>query len=137
MTETVVHAPPKFEDHIGIIHMQAKFGLKWAHGAGVRMDYDDMFQEASLAFLAAAKGYDPETGLKFSTYFTKVAFSQFRQTIGVMTGVKNLNTTQRGNHRAQGRKQAPRCCSPAAADGHELRSAADAVLRGQRQRRRG
>lgn len=86
----------KFEDHIGLVHMQAMFGYKWATGAGANMDYDDMYQEASLAFMAAANGYDPDTGLKFSAYYTKVAFSHFRQSIGVMTGVKNLNLTQRG-----------------------------------------
>lgn len=86
----------KFEDHIGLVHMQAKFGFKWAAGAGLSsMSYDDMYQEAALACLLAIEGYDPDTGLKFSAYYTKVAFSQFRKTIGQMTGVKNLNATQK------------------------------------------
>lgn len=84
-----------FEENIGLVHTQAKFGFKWAQGAGLAMDYEDMFQEASEAFLLAAAGYRPESGLKFSTYYTKAAFSQFRKTIGVMTGVKNLNPDQR------------------------------------------
>jgi len=87
--------PIRFEDHKGIVHMQAKFGLRWAHGVGLAMDYDDMFQEASVAFVQAAAGFDPDKGIKFSAYFTMAAFSQFRKTIGVMSGVKNLNRHQR------------------------------------------
>jgi len=84
-----------FKDNIGLVHTQAKFGYKWAQGAGLSLDYEDMFQEASLAFVLAVEGYDPDSGLKFSTYYTKAAFSQFRKAIGVMSGVKNLNDTQR------------------------------------------
>ena len=85
----------RFQDNVGLVHLQAKRGFKWAQGAGLSLDYDDMFQEASLAFVVAAEGFDPEAGLKFSTYFTKVAFSEFRKSIGLMSGVKNLNPTQR------------------------------------------
>ena len=84
-----------FKDNVGLVHNQAKQGFKWAQGAGLALDYDDMFQEASLAFVLAAETYDPESGFKFSAYYTKAAFSQFRKTIGVMSGVKNLNTLQR------------------------------------------
>lgn len=84
----------RFEDHIGLVHMQAKFGFKWAQGAGLSMSYEDLYQEASLAFLLAAEGYDGEKS-KFSTYYTKVCFSVFRKAIGQMTGVKNLSGWQR------------------------------------------
>lgn len=84
-----------FKENVGLVHLQAKFGYKWAQGAGLSLDYEDMFQEASVAFVLAAEGYDPDSGLKFSTYYTKAAFSQFRKTIGVMSGVKNLNPDQR------------------------------------------
>ena len=33
-------------------------------------EYDDLFQVASLACVAALKGFDPERGLKFTTYVT-------------------------------------------------------------------
>ena len=86
----------RFEDNIGLVHMQAKFGYRWAQAAGGQtLDYEDLFQEASIAFLLAAQGYDPDTGLKFSAYYTKVAFSQFRRAISVATGVKNLREEQR------------------------------------------
>lgn len=87
--------PIRFEDNIGLVHLQAKQGFKWAQGSGLSLDYEDMFQEASEAFVIAANGFDPDAGVKFSAYYTKVCFSHFRRTIGVMTGVKNLNEGQR------------------------------------------
>lgn len=85
----------RFEDNIGLIHLQAKQGYRWAQGAGSGLDYNDMFQVASAAFCIAAAGFNPDTGHKFSTYYTTVAFSEFRKEIGIMTGVKNLNEGQR------------------------------------------
>jgi hypothetical protein len=88
-------AMPRFEDHVGLVHLQAKQGFKWAHGAGSGLDYEDMFQVASAAFCIAAEGFNPDAGHKFSTYYSQVAFTEFRKEIGVMTGVKNLNEGQR------------------------------------------
>lgn len=85
----------RFEDHVGLVHQQAKFGFRWADGAGCGLSYEDMFQIASMAFLIAAEKYDPATGFKFSAYYTQAAFSEFRREIGIMTGVKNLNADQR------------------------------------------
>jgi|GEM_PF-2943809 len=108
-----------FAEHVGLVHLQAKQGFRWAHGAGLAMDYEDMFQEAALAFMLAAEGFDPNAGVKFSAYYTQVAFSQFRKTIGVMTGVKNLNPTQRkeiadrkaenARRRAAAERELPEC----------------------------
>lgn len=100
-----------FKDNVGLVHMQAKRGFKWAQGAGLSLDYDDMFQEASLAFVVAANGFDPDTGLKFSTYFTKVAFSEFRKSIGLMSGVKNLNPGQRTEIAARNEENARRAAA--------------------------
>ena len=33
-------------------------------------DYEDLYQVASMALVAALRGFDPERGLKFSTYVT-------------------------------------------------------------------
>lgn len=112
---TVTAAPQRFEDHIGLIHLQAKFGLRWAGGAGVQMEYDDMYQEASLAFIAASAGFNPDAGVKFSAYYTKVAFSQFRKTIGAMTGLKKLNDTQRAEiaeRRAENKRRGAAALAP-------------------------
>lgn len=47
--------------------------LSWASyrrfsGSRVPVDYDDVLQEASMAFVKASKGFDPERGFKFITY---------------------------------------------------------------------
>lgn len=86
----------KFEDNVGLVHLQAKIGHRMCAASGMNIDYQDVFQEASLAFLLAAEGFDPDHGVTFSAYYTKAAFSAFRKFIGVMTGVKNLNEDQRG-----------------------------------------
>lgn len=93
--KSVVTAAIRFEDHIGLVRLQARQGYKWACGAGLLLSFDDMYQEASVAFLLAAKGFDPDKGVKFSAYYTMAAFSQFRKLIGIMSGVKNLNPAQR------------------------------------------
>lgn len=85
----------KFEDNIGLVHLQAKVGHRMCAAAGLDVDYDDVFQEASLAFVLAARGFNPDLDIKFSAYFTKAAFSAFRKMIGLQTGVKNLNEGQR------------------------------------------
>jgi hypothetical protein len=92
---TIPYTPPRFEEHLGLVHLQAKAGHKMAMTNGANLEYSDCFQEASIAFLMAANGYDPECGYKFSAYYTKVAFTQFRKAIGQLTGVKNLSVKQR------------------------------------------
>jgi len=84
-----------FQENVGLVHLQAKKAFKWASGANTGMTYEDCFQEASLAFVLAAQGYDPDAGVKFSAYYTQVAFSQFHKAIGRMTGVKRLSPDMR------------------------------------------
>lgn len=85
----------KIEENIGLVHLMAKRGYKWADGAGSGLSYEDMFQVASLAFWTASQGFNPENGNGFSAYYSMVAYSEFRKEIGIMTGVKNLNPAQR------------------------------------------
>lgn len=85
----------KYEDNIGLVHFQAKRGFAWAMKTGTLLDYEDMFQEASMAFIAAADGYNPDCGVKFSAYYTRVAFSYFQKAVGIMTGVKSLSDKKR------------------------------------------
>lgn len=104
-----------FKDNLGLIHFQAKRGFKWASGAGLTLDYEDLFQEASLAFVVASRGFDPEHGGKFSTYYTMVAFSHFRNITGLMSGVKNLNETQRqeiADRHAENQRRAQAALAP-------------------------
>ncbi|MEJ7805262.1 MAG: hypothetical protein WKG03_05000, partial [Telluria sp.] len=85
----------RFQDNVGLIHLQAKKGFKWADGAHSNLTYEDMYQVASIAFCIAAEGFNPDLGHKFSTYYSMVAFSEFRKEIGIMTGVKKLDQAQR------------------------------------------
>jgi hypothetical protein len=79
-----------FKENIGLVHFHAKRGFARAQQAGVPLSYDDMFQEASMAFVMAARGFDPEAGVKFSAYYTRAAHSHFSKAIGRFTGVKRL-----------------------------------------------
>ncbi|MFK3741019.1 sigma factor [Massilia sp. TN1-12] len=79
-----------FKENIGLVHFHAKRGFARAQQAGVPLSYDDMFQEASLAFVMATRGFDPEAGVKFSAYYTRAAHSHFSKAIGKFTGVKRL-----------------------------------------------
>ncbi|MDR9847126.1 sigma factor [Herbaspirillum huttiense] len=85
----------EFKDNVGLVHFQAKRGFAWAQKAGTGLDYEDMFQEASIAFLAAADGYKEESGVKFSAYYTMVARSYFQKAVGRMTGVKTMNEKEK------------------------------------------
>lgn len=101
----------EFKDNTGLVHLQAQFGYKWAMMNGCVLDYDDVFQIASIAFLTAVEGFDRNAGITFSAYYTKVAFSQFRREIGVLSGVKNLNPTQRAEIAARKEENARRAAS--------------------------
>lgn len=84
-----------FEQNIGLIHKVSKKGYGWAQSLRLPLDYDDIFQEASLVFVKACEGFDVNAGLQFSTYFTTAAMNQFGRTIGVMTGCKHMNKRER------------------------------------------
>ena len=90
----------EFKDNIGLVHLVTRKCYGWAQALGVPMDYEDVFQEASMAFVTAARSYDPTVGTKFSAYFSRAAFNQVRKAIGQMTGVKQLDEAQRENLRA-------------------------------------
>lgn len=85
----------KYEDNIGLVHLQAKFGYNWAMRMRTPFEYDDMFQEASLAFLTAVEGFDPDAGVKFSAYYTRVAFSFFKRAINGHASLKSLSSQER------------------------------------------
>ena len=115
----------RFQDHIGLVHLHAKKGYKWAEGAGCGLDYDDLFQTASVAFCIAVDGFKPEMGLRFSTYYSTVVFSEFRREIGIMTGVKNLNPAQRSDIEArneQNRQRAESGLAPLPACNYGIRA---------------
>lgn len=105
---TVMSPAITFQENVGLVHLQAKKAFKWASGASTGMTYEDCFQEASLAFVLAAQGFNPDAGVKFSAYYTQVAFSQFHKAIGRMTGVKRLNDDMRAEITARKEENARR-----------------------------
>lgn len=85
-----------FKENVGLVHMQAMQGLKMAANASCHLyEYQDFFQEASLAFLLAEEKFDETRGFRFSTYFTMVAQNQFKKMIGQATGVKSVNEKEK------------------------------------------
>lgn len=62
---------------------------------GAPMDFDDLMQEASIAFIKARKGFDPTLGVKFSTYLWRAVSNNLRRTAGKrldqMRGVVSLD----------------------------------------------
>lgn len=86
---------PDYKSNIGLIHLITRKCMGWVMALGVKLDYDDVFQEVSLAFVTAARLYDPSTGIKFSAYLTRAAYNQIRKTVGTMTGAKRLNEKEK------------------------------------------
>jgi hypothetical protein len=80
-----------FQSNIGLVHFHTKRGFAMAQAAGVPLTYEDMFQEASLAFVLTTHAYKPELGYAFSAYFTRACYTQFGKAIARFTGVKRLN----------------------------------------------
>jgi RNA polymerase sigma factor (sigma-70 family) len=106
-----------YEANLGLVHFHAKRGFAWAQAAGVSLTYEDMFQEASLAFVNAARGFNPDAGVQFSAYFSRAAHTQFVKAVGRFTGVKRLNDdmkaeiaereAENARRRAQAQKELP------------------------------
>lgn len=86
---------PDYKENIGLIHLITRKCLGWVMALGVQLDYEDVFQEVSLAFVTASRQYDPSTGIKFSAYLTRAAYNQIRKTVGVLTGAKRLNDKEK------------------------------------------
>lgn len=84
-----------YSENIGLIHLIAKKLYGWVTALNLPLDYDDVFQEVSLAFVAAAQGYDESLGIKFSAYLNQAARNQVRKTVGALTGLKRLNDREK------------------------------------------
>lgn len=97
-----------YSDNIGLIHLITKKLFGWTQSLNLPMEYDDVFQEVSLAFVTAAAGYDDSLGIKFSAYLNRAAHNQIRKTVGVMTGLKRLNDGEKEElARMKEQKQTP------------------------------
>jgi len=59
-------------DNMGLVHACAK------RFSGKGIDYDDLFQAGCVGLIKAADGFQPERGLKFSTYAVPLILGEIR-----------------------------------------------------------
>lgn len=57
-----------FEDHQGLLHNFTKQSFGILGEFKIPIDYEDVFQEACIAYTKARDGYKPELGFTFSAY---------------------------------------------------------------------
>lgn len=81
---------PLAEENIGLVHLCAnRF-----RGRGI--EYDDLYSAGCLGLLKAVKAFDPERGVKFSTYAVPVILGEIKRlfrdggSIRVSRGLKEL-----------------------------------------------
>lgn len=67
------------EDHFGLIHKFAKGGFARLSGAGVDIDYEDIFQEMCVIAVKAKTTFNPEFGNGFSAYLGRIMINNFNQ----------------------------------------------------------
>lgn len=59
-------------DNLGLVHSCCK------RFVGKGIEYDDLFQAGCIGLVKAQKGFDPERGIKFSTYAVPVILGEVR-----------------------------------------------------------
>lgn len=67
----------KFEDYKKLVHSLAWKAQRNMHNHGVRVDYDDLYQEFAVSFVLARNAFDSTKGIKFSTYYVNAAWRNF------------------------------------------------------------
>tara|TARA_R110000851_G_C13102760_1_gene569368 strand:- start:104522 stop:105169 length:648 start_codon:yes stop_codon:yes gene_type:complete len=65
----------KYEDHMGAVIDITRRAYKRACAANMPVEFEELKQEVSLAWVKANATFDPSLGNKFSTYFYRVAYS--------------------------------------------------------------
>lgn len=64
-----------FEKNKGLVHDVSNRGYRRVVSLNVGLEYEDVFQEMSMAFLKAYEGFDESKGYKFTTYYYMAAFN--------------------------------------------------------------
>lgn len=86
----------EYEDHVGSIIKIARKAYGRAVSANLPVEFEDIKEEVSLAWVVANNGFDEEKGFKFSTYFYNVAFTRlnkFFEKLGKQTIELGLQST--------------------------------------------
>ncbi|CCG43327.1 sigma factor [Magnetospirillum molischianum] len=70
-----VQPPPRFEDYKRLISLCAFKAHRRLVAAGCSTTFDDVFQEMSLTFVRAARSFDPNKGVAFSTFLVRACWN--------------------------------------------------------------
>lgn len=79
---TDVQDQTSWENCYRLLHQFCHEYMKKAQRSGLNVDYDDLFQEASLAYLNAKQTFDPTRGFRFITYMGTCACNQLGRFLG-------------------------------------------------------
>lgn len=68
-----------FEQNKGLLHKFTKMGFGRLQGAGVEIEYEDVFQEMTVSFIKAHRTFDSSKGFSFSAYFGRSCMNNFNK----------------------------------------------------------
>lgn len=68
-----------FEAHKGLLHKMARKGYGRLMDLNMVIDYEDVFQEMSLAYVKAAQKYDATKGITFGAYLGRAVWNEFNR----------------------------------------------------------
>ena len=68
-----------YKANVGLIHKVCQKVFKRVLSMGHVIEYSDLQQEASITMMKAYRGFNPDMGFKFSTYFTRAAFNDLNR----------------------------------------------------------
>lgn len=78
MTECAAE-PYRLRDYLPMLATIAKKRIGIASSYGVNVEFEDMMQEAVIAFERAKEGYDASRGVKFSTYLWRAVANHLQR----------------------------------------------------------
>lgn len=70
---------PEWEDYKRFVAQLSWKSYRRAKSSGLAVDFDDIFQEASMAYVRAAQKFNPNLGFKFITYCGAAVMSALAQ----------------------------------------------------------
>lgn len=96
---------PEWKDYEKFIASLAWKSHRRAMGQGLNVDYEDIFQEASVAFCRARLSFNPNLGFKFTTYCGRAVLTALaryfdmmnRQLVGKTTSLDTMLSDEEGD----------------------------------------
>lgn len=68
-----------YNDHMGLLHTFARKGWSRLIASQISVDYEDVVQELSVAFVKAINSYDPSKGYSFTAYAGRAMWNEFNR----------------------------------------------------------